>query len=106
MKILVTGATGFIGGHLVERLVYDGYDVIILKRSSSDVRRITNILDKVKSYDLDKSDLETIIEKERVNLIVHTATCYGRRGEDIETLIESNSETSRKSVAVLSRTIS
>jgi dTDP-glucose 4,6-dehydratase len=27
MKILVTGADGFIGSHLVERLVLDGYDV-------------------------------------------------------------------------------
>ena len=27
MKILVAGAGGFIGGHLVNRLIKDGYDV-------------------------------------------------------------------------------
>ena len=27
MKVLVTGADGFIGSHLTERLVRDGYDV-------------------------------------------------------------------------------
>jgi nucleoside-diphosphate-sugar epimerase len=33
---LVTGATGFVGGHLAERLVRDGYRVRCLVRSSSD----------------------------------------------------------------------
>ncbi len=33
---LVTGASGFIGGHLVERLVADGHDVRCLVRPSSD----------------------------------------------------------------------
>lgn len=34
MKILVTGATGFIGSHLVERLVGDGHKVIAFVRDS------------------------------------------------------------------------
>lgn len=35
MKILVTGATGFLGGHIVRRLVRDGHAVRILRRESS-----------------------------------------------------------------------
>ncbi len=35
MKCFVTGATGFVGGHLCERLVRDGNDVIALVRPGS-----------------------------------------------------------------------
>jgi oxidoreductase len=40
---LITGATGFIGGRLVERLVQEGYSVRCLVRASSD----TALLDKL-----------------------------------------------------------
>lgn len=36
MKVLVTGATGFIGSHLAERLVEEGYSVRALVRQSGD----------------------------------------------------------------------
>jgi nucleoside-diphosphate-sugar epimerase len=37
---LITGATGFIGGHLAQRLVGDGYRVRCLARSTSDTARL------------------------------------------------------------------
>ena len=37
MNVLVTGATGFIGGHLAERLVADGHGVRTLARPTSDL---------------------------------------------------------------------
>jgi len=39
-KILLTGATGFLGSHLLENFITLGFDVAILKRSTSDDWRI------------------------------------------------------------------
>ncbi len=48
MKVLVTGATGFIGSHLVEALAGRGYSVKCLVRSSSDLRWIETLLSPTK----------------------------------------------------------
>ena len=40
MKIAVTGATGFVGSHLVERLVAEGHDVKVFTRSVEKARKV------------------------------------------------------------------
>jgi uncharacterized protein (TIGR01777 family) len=35
MKIVITGATGFVGGRLVERLQGEGHDIVVLTRSAA-----------------------------------------------------------------------
>ena len=92
VKILITGATGFIGSHLLERLAGEGHDIIVLKRSTSDTRRIGHLLNRIKCFDIDNGDLKTILEGERPELIVHLATNYGRKGETIREIVESNVE--------------
>ena len=42
-SVLVTGATGFVGSHLVERLVEGGVRVRALVRSTSDVSRLERL---------------------------------------------------------------
>ena len=43
MKLLLTGATGFIGSHLARLLVSEGCEVYALTRTGSDLRRISDI---------------------------------------------------------------
>ena len=43
MKVLVTGATGFVGSHLTERLVLEGYSVKALTREYSDVSLLKSL---------------------------------------------------------------
>jgi len=49
---LVTGASGFIGGRLAERLVNDGYQVRCLVRSSSDTSRLDKLGVEIATGDL------------------------------------------------------
>jgi len=43
MKVLVTGATGFIGSHLTRSLLADGYDVRALVRPTSNARELEKL---------------------------------------------------------------
>lgn len=89
MQVLITGATGFIGSHLLKACLANHWDVIVLKRSSSDTSRISSYLDQVKCYDLDRKDLQKIFEENKIDQIIHLATSYGRDG-DLQAVFESN----------------
>lgn len=43
MKILVTGGTGFVGSHLINSLVKDGFDIRALVRPSSDITALEEL---------------------------------------------------------------
>lgn len=79
MRILVTGATGFVGACLARRLVAEGYDVHIFTRSSSDKWRIRDLLPHVTEHDVDLRNSERI--RERIALIrpevIYHAAVYG-----------------------------
>ena len=53
MRILVTGATGFIGSHLVHQLLREEHDVGIIKRPTSKTWRINDILDQLTVFETD-----------------------------------------------------
>lgn len=80
--ILLTGATGFLGSHILESLRKTS-DVIVLKRSFSDLRRVREFLPGLACYDADKTPLENIFGEHRIDGIIHVATEYGRnKGAD------------------------
>ena len=60
MRVLVTGGAGFIGSHLVDRLVNTGHDVIVLDNFSTGKRE--NILDSQRrqNFRLLKEDIRKI----------------------------------------------
>ena len=47
MRVLLTGATGFLGSHLSRRLVHDGHDVTALVRRDSNLVRLEDHRDRV-----------------------------------------------------------
>lgn len=89
-KVLVTGGTGFLGSNLVHALVSNEFEVIILKRSTSDIWRIEDIIDDVLCYDIDKHGIERAFEKNKIDIAIHTACSYGRNNESISEIVDSN----------------
>ncbi len=88
--ILLTGGTGYLGSSLLSRLVRENYDVVLLKRSSSNTHRITDCLSKIRYYDIDYTNLEKVFQNNRIDLLIHCATNYGRKEIDPIALLEAN----------------
>ena len=78
--ILLTGATGFLGSHLLKALLNEGHRLVILKRSTSNAWRIASMLDQVTSYDIDRVPLTQAFEDQHIDAVIHTACHYGRDG--------------------------
>ena len=74
--VLVTGAAGFIGSHLVERLVEEGYDVIAVDNMlRGKLDNLSKVLDKIKFVKGDVRDYELMKEFVRGSeLVFHLAS--------------------------------
>jgi len=93
MNVLLTGATGFLGSHLLPELIKEGYEVIIFKRSFSDVEHIKSYFSQIKRYDIDKMDIEKVFQDNRIDIIIHLATDYGRKNyNNVIEMLEPNIE--------------
>lgn len=94
-KVLISGATGFIGSHLTRRLVKEGHNVAIIKRKNSNIWRIKNLLPKVVSYDIKLQDTDGVIKAVadfKPTIIFHLATHYAveHKQEEISSIIATN----------------
>ena len=88
MKILMTGATGFLGSNLLHRLVEEGHDVTILVRQTSQLSRISDILDRVTVHTVGIH--QDVFCHNTIETIIHCATNYGRGNVDFVELLEAN----------------
>lgn len=89
--VLVTGATGFLGSHLVKALLKEDYRVIILKRSFSKTWHLDDVLSQLITYDLDLCELKQPFQDiDSIDAVIHTATCYGRHRERVSEIFQSN----------------
>ena len=91
MKILLTGATGYLGSNLAKYLVKNRYEVVILKRSTSKMDRLIDIKDHLTSYNSDDLNFSAFFkQQDNIDIIIHTSTCYGRKNENKKEIYDAN----------------
>lgn len=73
MRILVTGGAGFIGSHLVDRLIQEGHEVTVVDNLSTGKRRNLNRSARFYKMDIQSWRMERLFRRERPSLVMHLA---------------------------------
>ena len=98
MAFLITGGAGFIGSHLVDKLVGQGREVIVLdsfndyynsglKRKNVEPYRQCRNFKLVEGNILDDVLLNELFSKSKIEKVVHLAACVGVRASIKEPLV-------------------
>ncbi|MGG2084580.1 NAD-dependent epimerase/dehydratase family protein [Lysinibacillus pakistanensis] len=82
--VLVTGATGYLGSHLVKRLVHENFQVYVFVRDKDNLKKMSGLQNRIGILDFrDNLDI-------KFDFIVHAATCYGRNNETHSEIFNNN----------------
>ena len=88
-KVLITGASGFLGYHFAKTLLAMGAKVVGIKRKNSSLWRYSDIKsDNLEFYDIE--NLQKAFSDNAPECVIHTACSYGRNGESLVELMSAN----------------
>ena len=100
-KILLTGATGYVGGKLLKRLELDGHDINCLVRDSS---KLGSVGVKTEVYNGDvlvRSSMRDAMQGvDTAYYLIHSMLVGPRRFEDADTLAAHNFRTAAEEQAI------
>lgn len=93
-KFIVTGATGFIGSRLIEKLIELGHEVSIISRKNSKYDSIKHIKNNINifEYNGEISTLVDFFKYSNPDVVIHLASLFiaENKPEDVKGLIDSN----------------
>ena len=89
MKILVTGGAGFIGSHLVDRLIQLGHEVVVVDNLATGYRHNLNPCAKFYEASLSDSTLDEIFQREKPDIVNHYAAQNGVRQSSADPVFDA-----------------
>ncbi len=72
-RVVLTGATGFIGSYLANELVQQGYEVVALRRAQSDAWRVAAVADKLTWVNTDDANWPQQLASLQPEYLIHSA---------------------------------
>ena len=73
MRVMVTGGAGFIGSHVVDRLIADGHSVLVVDDLSSGKRENLNPEARFEEIDIRDAGLSKLVEEFKPDVVSHHA---------------------------------
>lgn len=90
MKVLITGASGFIGGHVISKVLEEGHEVVALVRDTSNIEGLPKKVETIEADLFDISSLEKAVRG--VNAVMHFAAYFDFYPSDQELMFKVNVE--------------
>lgn len=92
VKVLISGATGFIGSNLAKRLIKENAEVHILARGTSSLKVLGDIPVIVHRHDGTTGKMLEIFQSAKPAIVFHIAAKFvaEHQSQDVEELVKSN----------------
>lgn len=88
MKILITGGTGYLGSHLVQRCLEQGHELACVVRSAANLKRLDQFRRDVTL--IETGQIEKGIKEFAPKTVIHTACTYARGKNTLEDVLLGN----------------
>ncbi len=91
MNVLITGGAGFIGSHLIKKLINFCENIVVLVKDKENINRLEQIKNRLIIYDL-KTPLNEIFNHHKIDVVIHLATYYKKShtNEDVKEMFQTN----------------